>query len=130
MTEAVKMEYFGGACEMRTRQELDAALAQWSRAANDYWLSHGNAKFPALAVMANGQLATAHYFPDAHHPGFISLGNVNGLDPDGTSTFFMTDKETTDVSNERVIPIEVAWEAAREFAQSSRLPRCIKWFEL
>ncbi|MEX3953067.1 Imm1 family immunity protein [Paraburkholderia sp. EG287B] len=128
--EAIKMEYVGGACEMHTRQELDAALAQWSGAANDYWLFHGNAKFPALAVMANGPLATAHYFPDARHPGFISLGNINGLDPDGTSTFFLTDTETTDVANYRVIPIEVAWEAAREFAECSRRPNCIEWIEL
>ncbi|KVK72520.1 hypothetical protein WJ47_10295 [Burkholderia ubonensis] len=130
MMEVMKMQYFGGACKMRTREEVDAALARWSGAANDYWLSHGNAKFPALAVMVNGQLATAHYFPDEHHPGFISLGNVNGLDPDGTSTFFLTNTETTDVANERVISIEVAWEAAREFAQNWSLPRCIKWFEL
>ncbi|NTY41639.1 Imm1 family immunity protein [Burkholderia diffusa] len=127
-----KIEDFAGVCEVRTRTELDAVLAKryLHHTVNEFWLYHGEGRYPALTFMINCQLATAHYFPETGHPGFASAGNVENLDPGGHTKFYMAENQTIVVSNRLVIPSEIALHAAHDFAESSRRPNCIGWIEL
>jgi hypothetical protein len=64
---------------------------------NTFWLSHGSELFPVVNIMLNGDFAYIHYLPGGDHPGFISVGNLLGLEPGGCTEFFLDD------SNERSI---------------------------
>jgi hypothetical protein len=99
--------------------------------ANEFWLSHGNDRYPAISLLVNGDLAALHYFPKEGHPGFRSAGNVAGLKPEEMTTFWISaGGETIDVLNDAVMPFAVALAAAMQFLTSDELPQSVEWFEL
>jgi Immunity protein Imm1 len=98
---------------------------------NEFWLSHGDDKYPAISVLVSGDLASLHYFPREGHPGLSSVGKVQGLKSDGSTKFFINDgTEELEVSNDSIVPFSLALKAAHEFAISNSAPRSIQWFEL
>ena len=99
--------------------------------ANEFALSHGRQRYPAIVVAVKGDLAALHYFPSEGHPGFRATGNLAGLEPLEMTTFWITaGGETIEVLNDAVMPFAVALTAAKEFLANGGLPRSVEWFEL
>ena len=64
-------------------------------------------------------------------PGYVSIGNNNGLDEMGDMIFYtaLGDK-TFLVPNYSVVMFEEAKQAAVEFFKTKKLPKSIEWEEL
>ena len=124
---------FGGTHEVNGDAQIEALLAtRYDRGLNEFWFHHGTQLYPALLIQANGALARVHYFPEEEdHPGFQSMGPAPGLAPEGCTLFAMnTPTEAFSRPNDTVVSFSLALAAAKEFARSPKLPRCIEWFEL
>ncbi|SRR6266481_2799702 len=127
----MKVQDFEGAAEVTSEDELKRFLSRrFGEGVNEFWLSHEKNN-PALSIMVNGQLATMHYFTKERHPGFRSIGKVEGLERGGMSTFFtQTPHQKQPVLNDAVVPFSVALRAACEFLHSKQLPGSLEWLEL
>lgn len=113
------------------RDQLEAVLMRrHGNGVNEFWLSHGNDRYPAIVLSVKGDLAAVHYFPKEGHPGFTLTGNLAGLQPGETKFWISAGGETIDVMNDAVIPFAVALAVANEFLISDELPRSLEWFEL
>jgi hypothetical protein len=85
----VKVEDFNGACEVKDSVELEKALKKrYGHESNSFWLTHDSKKYPSMAVMVKGDLATLNYFSGDDSAGFRSKGRVEELTPGGMSIFF------------------------------------------
>ena len=100
--------------------------------ANHFWLSHGDARHPAMSIFAKADLASLHFFPTARHPGFRSAGGeALGLEPGGFTIFYMNNvAEEEEVLNDSVVPFSVALVAAKEFLRTAVKPTSLQWFRL
>jgi hypothetical protein len=123
---------FGGEHQVSGDTELLAILAsRYGEAVNEFWLSHAGHRFPAIVILANKDLACVHYLPEEFDPGYQSVGPAEGIDPRGTTDFFVnTPTEILGMLNRSVVKFSLAAEAAKEFLRSPQLPSCIKWFRL
>lgn len=128
----MEIEDFGGVHKANSDTEIDALLAtRHEHGVDEFWLSHENLTYPAIAIMANKDLACVHYFPGDDHPGFQSAGPAPGLNPEGKTRFASNiPDEISTMLNRTVVPFSWALAVAKEFARSAKLPRCIEWFEL
>jgi hypothetical protein len=126
------VEDFEGTHDVDGDAQIETLLAtRYGWNLNEFWLSHGAQLHPAMAIMANGDLARVHYFPRDDHPGFQSVGPALGLDPGGATMFASSPIERPSPRpNGSVISFALALAAAKEFARSRKLPRCIEWLEL
>ncbi len=126
------VDFKGLVYEAADRDQLEAVLMRrHGNGVNEFWLSHGNDRYPAVALLVKGDLAALHYFPTEGHPGFTSAGNVAGLESGEITTFWISaGGETIGVLNDAVMPFSVALAAAAEFLISIELPRSVEWFEL
>lgn len=128
---ALRVEDFYDDCDVTSAVELESALQKRYGSANSFWLSHDREKYPSISLLVKGDLATVTYFPHDDHPGFTSVGNIEGLDPDGVTVFYLdSPTQEQEVLNASVVPFSTALEVAKEFFRSKELPRAIKWFEL
>jgi hypothetical protein len=112
---------------------LEDALA-WrdSLGGAEFWLAHGDGKYPALAVRVSGAVADLHFFPEDRHPGFRCLGG-EGLSPGGATKFVFEgcDPRSGEATpNEFVVPFATACSIAREFMQSGQKSSSVSWIEL
>ena len=103
-----------------------------SRGGAQFWMAHGDRKYPCLAIRVSGDIADVHYLPEEYQPGFRCLGG-DGL-PEGEMTTLLFEgcdpgygEETP---NEFVVPFSVACSIATEFFLREGLPDTVKWFEL
>jgi hypothetical protein len=125
------VEDFEGTHQVNGDAQIETLLAtRYGRNMNEFWLYRGTQLHPAMAIMANGDLACVHYFPRDHHPGFQSVGPAPDLNPRGETMFASDPDERSSMPNTTVVPFSLALAAAKEFARSPELPRCIEWFEL
>src|SRR5580693_1929477 len=107
----MRVQDFTTTIETGNKAELLEALSRRSgQNANEFWLSHGDNKYPAITILAKGDLATLSYFTSDQQPGFRSVGNINGLDPNGFTTFFINKTEEHEVLNDAVLPFAQAIE--------------------
>jgi len=122
------VEHFGGQAAANASSDLDLLDLRYGPSrANEFHLSH-EARFPMLAILVRDRLANLHYFPDATHAGFVSIGEE---DKPGSVVFFTnTPTEEIEVSASSVVPFELAREAATQFMSSPMLPPCVRWTEL
>jgi hypothetical protein len=127
----MRIQEFESVYEADGAADVEAVLTKRYSAANAFWLSHGSDKYPVVSILVNGELASLHYFPKECHPGFRSVGTMEGLSPGATATFFMNSlREEVQVLNDSIVPFSLALRAACEFCASTDLPRCVQWFEL
>lgn len=126
------VEDFKGAVEVNTPDELEAALTKrYGRDANSFWLSRPLRRYPSLAMLVMGDVASLNYFPGGGGAGFRSVGHVSGLEAGGMSTFYLDSEEQEQPTlNDSVVPFSDALRAAQEFLASDTLPTAIQWFEL
>jgi len=128
----MKLEDFKGAEEINDDVELETALKKrYGNDANSFWLTHKSQKYPSMAVLVKGNLASVNYFPEEDSAGFRSVGNVDGLTPGEMSIFYLdSENQEQEVLNDSIVPFKDAVKAAKEFLTSSKLPTSIQWFEL
>jgi hypothetical protein len=128
----MKVEDFKVSGEVADAGELAIVLARrHGNGVNEFWLSHGNDRYPAISLLVKGDLAALHYLRNETGAGFRSAGNLANLAAGATTTFWISaGGETIDVLNDAVMPFSVALAAAQEFLISRELPRSVEWFEL
>jgi|SRR5215472_9672814 len=111
--------------------DIRTVLSKRYSGRNTFWLFHGDEEFSEMNILVNGELAYVHFFPREGHPGLASVGTLPSLRPGEDMVFFLyNSREPIEVMNESVIPFSSAMEAAREFAISKILPKCIRWRSL
>ena len=123
------VEDFGGVTQISSESQLEVVDRRFGAAnANELWITRGDERFPAIAVLVRGELACAHYFPDEQHAGVASIGDRNRA---GTVTFLVnTPAEMIEVAAAMVVPFSLVREAIKLFLRSAGLPNCIEWQEL
>lgn len=119
-------------CDASRNEEVDVALAKrYGAGVNAFWLSREAGGYPLLLILVNKELSSIHYFPMDRHPGFRSVGHVQGLAPEGMTTFFMNSiHEPQQMLNDSVVPFSAALTAAKEFLMSNVMPPSVEWLEL
>jgi hypothetical protein len=129
---SMTIEDFGGRHRANNPSELESVLRKThGPGVNGFWLSHDDDKYPTLALLVNGDLATLSYFPRESHPGFTPAGGIAGLDKSGTTTFSIdTVEQETEIWNEQVVAFSTALSVAKEFFDWKELPQSIEWTEL
>ena len=129
---SLTIQDFGGRCEVNSISDLEHVLSRrYGPGVNGFWISHSNEEFPTLALLVNGNHAVLHYFPVANHPGFVSVGREEGLDPKGFTTFSIdTVEQETELWNGHVVDFSKAMAAAKDFFAANELPKSIDWDEL
>jgi hypothetical protein len=96
---------------------------------NAFCLSTQIGGFPALSIFIKGDLAVLHYQLIPDEPGFRSLGE----EEEGESMYFSIGPNPGDdieEPSEAIVSFQTAWQAAKEFYETRRLPESIKWIEL
>ncbi len=69
----MKIEDYDSVCEAANPQEIEAALSKrHDNGMNSFWLTDGKRDFPYINILAKGDLAYVHYFPEERHPVFAS----------------------------------------------------------
>ena len=117
---------------VKAAEEFETILQhRFDEGANSFWLYPADEDVPSLLILAMNDLASLHFFPNQEHPGFSSIGDIEGLDPNGTTVFYMDGMNAPqDMNNDTIVPFEKAVEAAKEFFVNGELPNCIEWREL
>ncbi len=126
------LEAFGG-CHTITKAEEISFFAKKRNEVlyNGLWLSLEEPADVSMSILIKENLADAPYFPKRRHPGFHSLGRI--VSPRGGTTRFRVDSPLQEqpILNYAIIPLSAAIAAARQFfAEPSKKPKAIEWFEL
>ena len=127
----MRIEDYDSACDVIRPADIESALRKRrDGGVNAFWLGRIAGGFPALNIL-NGDLAHAHYFPDADHPGFASVGGSLGLVMKNTLCFSTaTPKKNAEIMNDEIVLFSDALKAAQEFAVSNAMPKCLRWDSL
>ena len=123
---------YGPEREVGTGAEVEAILAE--RAANgmnSWWVSW-DSMYPCVGILANGDLACVHYFPDDRHAGFVAKGPAPGLDPSGQTMFSISglSNEEDWTPNTDVVDFSVAIQVVRDFVRDRAMSSSVVWLEL
>ena len=132
-SRTMRIQNYQDVWEVRSAVELEAILVKKPQSdVNEYWLSHGEEKYPAISLLVKGEIASLSYLPEGGHPGYVSAGKVPGLDLFENTQFSTTRNRADDVSvsNQHVIPSSDAVAAAKEFLISTDLPKNVEWSKL
>lgn len=120
-----------GTYQTKNSSELETVLQRrYGPGLNSFWLSHDGESYPTVALLVKGDLACLHYFPKDSHPGFLSIGPVQELKPDGATTFLLDNLDEAEMPNSSVVYFHQAVEVAKEFLASKELPKSVQWIEL
>ena len=125
-------DFDGNAITVNTETELLARLRYVRRGRYGAFFLYHAARFPALSVQINGEIAYLHYFPVETHPGYQPRdltpdgcpAEVHFLQPDGSEA------ESFDMPDYAIVAADAAYVAAIEFFNSRALPPSISWLEL
>src|SRR6266508_5609040 len=86
-----------GTHEVSDLRELDAILSRRQDGKNWYWLAHGTDLYPTLTLVVKGDLAYLWFVPNHSNPGFNSIATDHGLDPNGSTTFSISEHTGDDI---------------------------------
>lgn len=125
----MKIRHFGGVEFAACENELTEILTQrYGNDVNEFWITEDDQDNPCLAILVNKELANITYFPDEYSPGAQSVGCCCGLELNGYTVFYTnTPEEEIEISNNLIIPFDLALKAAAEFFHNQKMPRCIDW---
>jgi hypothetical protein len=128
----MRIEDYDSARDVMRPADIESALRRRrDGGVNEFWLGRIAGGFPALNILVSGDLAHVHYFPDADHPGFASVGGSLGLGHEGHTVFFHGHaEEKCQIMNDEIVLFSDALNAAQEFAISNAMPKCIRWDSL
>ena len=129
---AMRVEDFYDAHDVASITDLESALnKRYGQGVNSFWLSHAREKGPVISLLVKGDLATLTYFPGRDHPGFTSIGKMEGLNPDENTILYLDNPDQAqEIPNTSIVPFSTALEVSKEFFNSRNLPTAIQWFEL
>jgi len=82
-------------------------------------------EYPCMNLLIKGEIAHMCYFPSRDHPGYISQ---NGQNNEGS--ILINGSDHIEVPTDSIISVNTALEAAKEFCETSALPKNSKWLEL
>ncbi len=129
----MEIEDFAGRVTVDCENELEHRLRSVRK--GDYGaavLSHNDRV--SLWILINNNVAYLHFFPDntGRHPGYQPTGmlpefcdmEVHFLQVDGGEADSITMPCTA------LVPVDIAYEAAREFLHEATLPPPISWLKL
>lgn len=127
----MQISFLDGHVTIGSVKEIEDVL-QGSSSKNCFYLNHAGREFPYLNILIKGNIAVVYFFPEDDHPGFVSTGNVLGMNQDGRETFSISkyQADDIDVPNDAIISHSAATSAAKEFFESAKIPASVKWFEL
>jgi hypothetical protein len=110
----VRVQDFERVRDANSDEAIESALAErYGSGVNSLWLCHGGAKYPALALLVRADLASLHYFPRERHPGFRSVGVVEGQEPGESTAFCVTSlNDEQPIPNGSIVPFSTALSAA------------------
>ena len=107
--------------EIESVSEVEAKLRKLAACgANEIWIS-GKEKFPALAVLVNGNAACVEFFGEDEEEMFLSRGN--GC----KEAVFTAGGEEWTAPPDAVIGLDDAIKCVKEFCHSFDKPLCIEW---
>ena len=122
---------FEGERQCNSLEELNEVLELRSERDNNDFILIPNEDYPNMEILIKGDWTYIYYFPEEDHAGFFAYMDNNGLDKDGDMEFNIGSfNSVIEISNEHVIPVEKAYEVAREYFASNELSKEVKWFEL
>lgn len=125
------VQHFLGEKKCNTCEELENELVlKNEKGVNEFVLSFDE-EFPYVYMNVNREYATLNYYYKDNDPGYVSIGNNNGLD-ETEDMIFYTDlgNKTFLAPNYSVVMFEEAKQAAVEFFKTKKLPQSIEWEEL
>ena len=100
---------------------------------NEFLIAQNHNIYPYLTVLINGLYANVTLVPSEESAGFEAFSDDTkmDLDPDGISIFYTnTPSEEIEISNDYVIPKNLAIQIAKEFVDNGNLSDCVEWDEL
>lgn len=99
-----------------------------------FFLSHADSRYPALAIRVSGHIADVHYFPFEGHPGFRALATPGGSSSGVRMVYLVYEGCDPSTGEETPIdyalPAEVALSLAMEFYRKQEMPAGASWLEL
>ncbi len=112
--------------------ELESILSKRFDGKNSFWMAHDSNLCPTLTLVVKGDIASLWYVPKERNAGCNSVGTMPGLDPNGSTTFSISDHTADDIEvlNQFLIPFSKALTAATEFFVTKERPQSVEWFEL
>ena len=126
----MKVEDFTGQYDVTDPLQLEEILRyRLPNGYNSFWLSH-DSKYPAISLLAKGDLACVYYFPEDGHPGFHSVSDLPIIGQEVFEFRVDTPDQVQHIVGEAVIPFERASAAAREFLILPLQPTNLDWREL
>jgi len=125
--------HFGEKSICETIEDVRNTLKQSIDGVNEFNIAQENTTFPYLAVLINGIYAHVVCVPSEESAGLLAFSDdvEMDLDPDGISVFYTnTPSEEIEIYNDYVIPKDLAFRIAEEFAETGRMSDCVEWDEL
>ena len=120
----MNMTNCNGDFELHSFTELEQQIRESSTYPfDDIWIS-GEANYPCLSILINGQYACIHYFLNNQGDMFQSIGYGH------ENIIFETNGEKSDMPANSIIPLHSAIECAKQFYETQKLPTCINWRDL
>ena len=125
------VQHFLGEKICNTLEELERELEIRSdKGVNEFILSFDE-ELPLVYMNVNKEYASLNYYYEENDPGYVSIGNNNGLDEKEDMVFYTAlGNKTFLVPNYSVVMFEEAKQAAVEFFKIKKLPQSIEWEEL
>ncbi len=125
------IEHFLGKADCKTCEEIAKVLELKTKSGFNEFIITLAESYPYMTMYVNNDYASLGYYWKENDPGYLSIGEENGLNNTEDMEFCMNSEyEKFLVPNYAVIPISQAKEAIVEFFKLKSLPTIVKWEEL
>lgn len=126
----MKIKHFGGNEYAKNISELLEILQKrYGNDVNEFWISDDTQDNPCLAILVNKELANLTYFPDEESLGFQSVGCQTNPNNEYCIFYTNTPEEEIEIGIDSIIPVNIAFEAAKQFFDNRKMPDNIEWTE-
>ena len=129
----VVIHHFLGENVCATIDDVENVLNQSVNGVNEFLIAQNNNMYPYLTVLINGLYANVTLVSSEESAGFEAFSDDTKMDfdPDGISIFYTnTPSKEIEISNDYVIPKNLAIQIAKEFVDTGNLSDCVEWDEL
>lgn len=129
----VVIHHFLGENVCATINDVENVLNQSVNGVNEFLIAQNHNVYPYLTVLINDLYANVTLVPSEESAGFEAFSDDTemDLDPDGISIFYTnTPSEEIEISNDYVIPKNLAIQIVKEFVDTGNMSDCVEWDEL
>ena len=113
-----------GIFKYETPKEISEHICRSSTLPMDEIFISTETKYPYLSILVNGDHACIHYFESEDGAMFQSLGNGK------EGIVFLAAGEEWKAPADTIVTLETAIKCMKEFFETMKRPKCIKWQEL